>query len=66
MLKNRIMDEKNQHKQVRINMKNYQSGKSRYDYFAKISNLKGQVLMFYIIYVCFIVGHEELYYDAEN
>ena len=32
-------------------MKNYQSGKSRYDYFAKISNLKGQVLMIYIMYV---------------
>ena len=65
MLKNRIMDEKNHHKQVRINMKNYQSGKSRYDYyFYDFKSKRPGIDALY--HICFIIGHEELYYDAEN
>jgi hypothetical protein len=43
MLRQKIQEEKNQNKNFRINMKNYKSGQSRYEYKAKISNLKKEV-----------------------
>lgn len=43
MLRQKILDEKDMHKNFRINMKNIKHGQARYEYKTKISSLNQEV-----------------------